>query len=738
MKFGRWLVGMAAIALIALPASADLDLGVPMGTPLDWEQELHQPIPTGIGGAKDAKSPTPTQGDQGTIVQGPKVKPPAMGFTSVNLYNFLRVKTHDIMTHFTVKIPMRSGKPVGVPEEPPTFRTGDKAAGAEPVSKKDRPQTLEPGIQSNYTPPVPGELAWIGIANCLRTILHPELVCIPEVLAYLVEIGDPSLVGADSVTTNIAAPLKSLIKAIPDTAPTPPTLSTPFDNMLAKVATLELVNGYPHALDPTYARRTLMMGEPAYPAVLKCADSPHLFLQQNAVVVLSNFSHPDVGKELARIFGASPDNTVKARCLSGLARRKDKTQIPFLLGLTKGKEDWIRSLAIYALGHIATGDKKVAAELLAMARQDNGDVRWGALPALARIADTSPQTAKALGEIYRTCWDQAKGIPHPVPQGAKPIDFRAPNPEPAGYKKRIIADFAQIAAAVCGDVAARQELIAKLNGGGIQAFTEASYMLLAESLPLMGDQGMEAAKKLTGHADVVVAMTAMKSIAKGSPVDTSWVKQFVMGSGNPLVRAAGLTVLFKHTQGDIRDASHHIVKAVGGGGAEEAYLVGMAIQMLDRLADNKADELIKVVEKAKGANHIARRVATDEYDITKAKIDVSPPLLEIATLALSRTADPAAIPVLLDLLTSSAACAEAALALSGMPLEGENFSKVLTALIDALGDPKNGWLRFCAYQALRNITKEDHFVDYIFGQASSIYGAQDRYRGWLKKKLEGK
>jgi HEAT repeat protein len=733
---GRWVAATAAACLLALPAAADLDLGVPMGTPLDWEQELHQPIPTGLSPGRDPKAAAPTPGDQGTIVQGPKVKPPAMGFTSVNLYNFLRVKTHDIMTHFTVKIPMRTGRPVGVPEDPPTFRTGDAAGGA--VSKKDRPQSLESGILSNYTPPVPGELAWIGIANCLRTILHPELVCTPEVIAYLVEIGDPSLVGADSVTTNIAGPLKALIRTIPETTPAPPTLSTPFDNMLAKVATLELVNGYPHALDPTYARRTLMMGDQAYAAVLKCADSPHPFLQQNAVVVLANFGNPDSGKELARIFGATQDNTVKARCIAGLARRKDKAQIPFLLGLAKSRDDWIRALAIYALGHIATGDKKVSAELLALARQDNSDLRWSALPALARIADSSPQVSKGLSEIYRQCWDAAKGIPHPIPPGERPNDFRAPNPEPAGYKKRIIADFAQIAAAVCGDASARQELIAKLNGGGIQAFTEASYLLLAESLPLMGDQGQEAAKKLARHNDVVVAMSAMKSLANASPCDTAWVKQFVMSGGNALVRAAGLTVLFRHTQGDIREACHHVVKGYGGGGAEEAYLVGMAIQMLDRLADNKADELISVVQKAKGANHIARRVATDEYDITKAKIDVSPPLLEIATLSLSRTGDPAAIPVLLELLTGSPACSEAALALSGMPLEGESYAKVIGALIDALGDPKNGWLRFCAYQALKNITKEDYFVDYIFGSAGSVYGAQDRYRAWLKKKLEGK
>lgn len=725
------LFGVLCSIPMVLPAGADLDLGTPMGTPLDWEQELHQPVPTGIGHGKPADKAR-VQDPLKTQLQGPKVKPPAMGFTSVNLYNFLRVRTHDIMTHFKVEIPKRTGKPVGVPAEPPTFRTGDSAGGT-PKKPKDRPQKLEPGIQSNYTPPIPGELAWIGIANCLRTLLHPEVVSIPEIIAYLVEIGDPSLVGANSVKTNIAGRLKSLIRDIPPNPPKFPSGGDPITRMLTKVAVLELVGGYPHALDPTYCRRTLSMGEMSYEAVLKCAKSDHPFLAANAVVVLANYPGKKVTKELEALFKSAKDPTMAVRILAGFARRKDKAAIPLLLDLANSREDYIRAMAVYALGHIAAGDSKVARKLAKMAARAGDDELWTILPALARIADQSAQTRSEVSALYKKLWAAGSRIPHPPPKVPKPIDFRSPQPEPKGYKKRILADFAEIAAAACGDSGARQAVIAKLNGGGIKAFTDASWILLAETLPLLGTAGQEHAKRLATNNEIAVAMTAVKSMAKAKTPDLKWVKEFAMGGGNPLVRAAALTVLWKHTVGDILDACHHIVKSYSGGSAEEAYLVGMAIQMLDRKKQNKADELIPVVEAARASNAVARRNAENEYDITQARIDVSPPLLEIATLALGATGDPKAIPVLLSLLESSPAASQAALALGGMPLEGENFNKVIGTLIDALADPKDGWLRWCAYLALKNLTKQDYFTDWIFGSASSIYAAQDRYRSWFEK-----
>lgn len=714
----RW-IAIPVFLVVCLSLQADLDIGVPVGSPLDWDKELHQPIPTGLMGKGPAKQADPS--GQGTVVSA-KLTPPPMGYTSINLYNFLRVKTHDIMTHFTVKVPDRNPVPVKVPGDN-TIDTGN--AGGKSSRK------IESGMEGKYPPKVPGELVWIAIANCLRTVLHAELMNEAETLAYLIELGEPSLVAADTVDSPLKDKLKKLITDIPPQAPQPPSMGNGKNNMLAKVATLELMSGYPYAIDPTYAKRTLLAGDLAYEAVLKCAESNHTFLARNAVAILANFPGEKPAKDLERIFKHSKDPVILVRCLAGMARKKDKSHIKTLQSAAQSRDDWLRAMAIYALGHVATEDKDSARMLAGMAQSATLEQLWTLLPAIARIGDKSPDTQSTLRSLYTKLWEQAKGIPHPIPKGDVPNDF-APNPEPAGYRKRIVADLCLIALAASGDTSALQEIVAKLSKGGLEAFTEASWMLLAELLGGMGDKGLEEAKKLATHSEVTVAMQAVRGMAKSKAPDIKWLKELAMGrGGSAMVRAAALTVLYQHTVGEIREACHSILQS-GGGGAEQAYLVGMAIQMLDRLGDNKGDELLKVVEANKSST--AKREATDEYDITKCKIDVFPPLLEIAVLALARTQHEPAIPTLMDLLKDSKVRAEAALALGSMPLKGDNLTKVPQALLEALVDPKDGWVRFCAYLALKNMTGKDYFTDYIFGTASSIFGCQEKYRKEFEKK----
>jgi HEAT repeat protein len=714
----------------------DLDIGVPMGTPLDWDRELHQPIPTSVQGKKGVARPV---GDQGTMVATPaKVSPPPMGYTSINLYNFLRVRTIDIMTHFTPKTPTGSPMPVKVPSDQPTHVTGEPAAGkSKPDGAKPRHTTMGHGIDSNYPPKIPGELFWIAIANCLRSVLHPELMCEPESIAYLVEIGEVSLHGAETVQSPWSSRLKSLVKEIPATPPDFPTSNVPIDNALIKLAVMELVSGYPFALDPRYAKRTLLLGDQAFEAVLKCAQSKHLFLSRNAVAVLANFSNEKAAAELSKIAETATDPVVKVRAIAGIGRRKDKKMIPILQKYISSGEDYIKAIALYALGNIATKDAAVAKQLVGMAKSADLNSLWTILPAIARIACNDKEVIDGLKAIYDKTWGEAKGIPHPIPPGDKPNDFRAPNPEPAGYKKRIIADMALVALAASGDPGAQQEIFAKFSGKGVEAFTEATWLVLAESLPLMGEKGQELAKSLSTHKENALATQAVRSLRKANPVDTKWLSDLAKSGSNALVRAAALTALFGNSDGDLRDACHAIIKAGGSGNAEEAYLVAMAIQMLDYMNANDGAELLAVVEKANAADAVAKRMSSDEYDITKAKFDVFPPLLEVATLALGKTGHEPAIPKLIELAKSGKARAEAALALGGLPAGKDNIKLVVEALLETLTDQNDGWLRFCSYLALKNISNRDFFADYIFGAPSSIYAGHDRYKGWLDAYLSG-
>jgi hypothetical protein len=723
--------------LSASPAPADLDIGVPMGTPLDWDRELNQPIPTGIRGKEGMKPVVRASGDQGTQVAAPKVTPPPTGYTSINLYNFLRVRTIDIMTHFTPKTPAGTPVPVKVPGDQPVQVTGDSSAGRPAGGNKNRPSQMGHGIDSAYPPKMPGELYWIAIANCLRSVLHPELMSEPESMAYLVQIGEVSLYGADTVQSPWSGRLKSLIKDIPPNPPEFPTSNIPMDNILIKLAVMELISGYPFALDPKYAKRTLLLGEASFEAVLKCAQSGHPFLQRNAVVILANYNNDRSAAELQKIAEKSSDPVVKVRAIAGIGRRKDKKLIPVLLTYLKSGEDYVRAIATYALGNCAYKDSAVAKQLVQAAGGADANNLWTLLPALARIACTDKDVVDGIKRIYDKTWGEAKGIPHPPPPSEKPNDFRSPNPEPAGYKKRIVADMALIALAACGDPGAQQEIFAKFSAKGVDAFTEASWMVLAESLPLMGDKGVEIAKSLATHKEVPLATAAVKSMRRANPVDTKWLLGLVTGGGNALVRAAALTALFGNSEGDIREACHHVVKGASVSNAEEAYLIAMAVQMLDQLNDNKGDELLALVEKANAADATAKRNSSDEYDITKAKFDIFPPLLEIATLAVGKTQYEEAIPKLLELVKSGKARAEAALALGGLPQSKENIKLVCEALLESACDQNDGWLRFCSYLSLKNISNRDFFADYIFGAPGQIYSAVDRYKDWLEKFLAG-
>jgi HEAT repeat protein len=745
---------MFTVALLGMTSpSPDLDLGVPTGTPLDWDKDLHQPIPTGLVGKEGLQGPAkePQRKDQGTVMR-PAVPPP-VGYATVNLYSFFRVKTHDIMTHFKVNIPER--KPVPPPPPPPPIiSTGERGnstnnAGKQPAAPAGG-ATFESGIESKYIPPLPGELVWIGIATCLRSQLHPEILSIPESLAYLIEIGEPSLVGPGSVQTPLGDRVKALVKDVPQVAPTYPAMKSPVDALCARIAVLELTSGYPLGMDPTYAKRTLLLGDLAYEAVLACAKSDHAFLSHNAVAVLANFAGSEkVSKDLWAVYEASQDPIVKVRALAGIARKRDRNLLDKLMAQTKNGDDWLRAMAIYALGQVAgPQDAKIASELITMAGSADKDMQWTILSAIARIGCKDPKVAQAASALWQNIGAKGAGIadhkPSPAQNGPNQ-GFLPPNPEPAGYKSKILGEFALIAAASCGDAAAVAELHNRAAAGA-NSFTEAARILMADVLAKTGPKGLELAKQIAGAntpspntppadggPDVNVAIAAIRAMGFIDPPDIDWLKQTATGGGHALVRAASLTALFRTSPTALKEVCHKIVQECSVSTPESAFLTGMAIQMLDRLEDNKGAEVLKVAQAANGAGMWANRAATDEYDITKAKIDVKPPLLEVATLALGKTGYDEAVPTLIQWLKSGPVRGEAALALGGAA--GTKVNDVVNALLEGLVDPKDGWVRFCCYMSLKHITKQDYFTDYIFGTAGQIMACRDKYNdAWVAPK----
>ena len=59
--------------------------------------------------------------------------------------------------------------------------------------------------------------------------------------------------------------------------------------------------------------------------------------------------------------------------------------------------------------------------------------------------------------------------------------------------------------------------------------------------------------------------------------------------------------------------------------------------------------------------------------------------------------------------------------------------KAAEALMKTLEEGKDGWARFCAYRALKMMSGEDHFCDWIFGSKKRREEQIELYRDWIKK-----
>jgi HEAT repeat protein len=103
----------------------------------------------------------------------------------------------------------------------------------------------------------------------------------------------------------------------------------------------------------------------------------------------------------------------------------------------------------------------------------------------------------------------------------------------------------------------------------------------------------------------------------------------------------------------------------------------------------------------------------------------------VATLALGKTGHDPAVPVLIGWLKAGPIRGEAALALGGCA--GTKAKEAVDALLQSLVDPEDGWVRFCSYLALKHISKQDYFTDYIFGSPELIYAARAKYKEWFSK-----
>jgi hypothetical protein len=478
-------------------------------------------------------------------------------------------------------------------------------------------------------------------------------------------------------------------------------------------------------MDPTYAKRTLMLGDIGFPAVLACARSSHPFLARNATSILANYQGKLASEALIKLLSSAGDPVIKVRALAGIARKKDKRALKKVSSLASTGDPAIKAMAIYALGSIGDKDPKIAKKLVQMAQAAPPDLLFSILPAIARLNVQDAKLAAQIAKLRSALKSKGDAVPEKPPSPPSRNGRVPPNPEPAGYKFKIVADFATLAAAALGDSSARSDVLSR----GLSGFRKQAWYVYAETVAKLGDQGRSIAKGLSSHEDSNLAIAAVRSVGEYKN-EVAWLKGIASGGGSQLVRAAALTKLYTHDTDAIKEVCRSIVSGYSGGDdGAEAFLVGMAIQMLDRLNANDGAALLAVVQKARAAGAVATRQAVNEYDVTKAEIKIFPPLLEIATLALAQTRHPPALDELVSLVENSPVRGEAAMALGGFA--SVDPVKAGSALLRALVDPRDGWVRFCAYLGLRNLTGKDYFADYVFGKTEEMWKQMLKYRDWV-------
>ncbi|MBI4564070.1 MAG: HEAT repeat domain-containing protein [Planctomycetes bacterium] len=703
------------------PALPDIDVGVPPGTPLEWNKDLHRPVPTGgrMGVPTVNKPPGEDGGPQDAPPRDMKTTveraPEPMTYGVTNLYDYFGITTIDIASHIQI-------------ETPPAGEKKNEDVGTGTGAKS--------GVRWVYPPAYTTETLWTGAAGCLRAILHPESISVPETVAYLCEVGEPTLVAAANVRGPVGHRVKKLISPL-EANRVPPIKGgpTPLDTVINRMVTIELTSGFPHSLDPTFGRRTLTLGDDGYRAVLEAVKSDHRFLARNAVSVLANFRLPDAAEQLRKIFKSSPDAVMKYRAASGLVRRRDRGSVSLFKAGLGSSDEVHRAVCAYSLGMI--GDPIVLPDLVAAAKRSNDrDYLWSLIPAIARLA-----TAQELG-IFMVLQKRIPSLPplnykdDSAPDKITDEPLKPPKEDPPGTKLKILEEMCFLGRAVAGEPASSRALLKRFEQKILDSFHTPNWFLAIDAVARLGKDGVPALKSVF-HPKYGSGLQQHALIRLGELFpETEFLSQLSY-SGHPAVRGLALRILADHDEKTFREVAFRIIGAYRSqADAGGAYVVGMAMQLLGELPKgngNKVEQLSWIVDLALERKAWAYRDDNNEPDITKAKVQIHPPLLEVAAIELGRLGDPAGMPALLKVYRSKAdrGRAEAVLAMGAL-----RTNEGIEAVLNALDDPDDGWVRFCAYLAARKLSQQDHFCDWIFGSPHLRQPEIAKYRAWWKEQVK--
>jgi len=707
---------LATVLILGPSRTPDMDVAVPPGTPLEWGRELSRPQPTGHRGrvpvpsvyaapAADPSKPGSTVAER--VPKGPVKAPwrPQLDYTVVNAADIFSGTSHDCPFH------LKWGSP---PNTKPPVTQDDVATEGGFV------------MRWNYPPNFPAELIWVGIMAALRERVHPKAISWAEAAAYCLEVGEPAFLGAAMGEGKVTGYLAGLESKLPPKPPQVPKDPDPKVAGLVHLAAVELSGGFPHALDPAFARRTLALGEEMYDAVLECCRNPHPFLPRNAVLVLAGF--PRATPDLVKLWKESRDRTFRMRALRALAERREKSIVKDLAAELSLADLPVTAMGLFALGQI--GDPAAEEAVFALLRKtakkqmaaDNVDwtrveILWSAIPALGRMMAGKDLLVSMEAYLRKKCGSRD--------------DTKVDDPDP----EKLFRQMCLVAIAHHGEKAYVDEVVKRVKEKGFDAFHPAVHYQLIDALVALpeGADAMKAKPPRDRH----VRSALVQALSVGQRLTPDELKEIALReTEHKAVRARAVQLLLDHDGPTTHEVCRLILekfsKADGAIEASEALLAGAAAQVGGILDSPGAAVLLEALKRAAKNGCFARREGNNETNLKETRIVMFPALLETLAIELSRTGAPAGFPVLKQVYARKAfpqGRAEAVVAIGA--IAGKESDELL---VEALSD-KDGWVRYCAFRALVKRSGEDHFAAWIWmDNPAAARKAVGAYKEWLKKK----
>ncbi|MHC4513660.1 MAG: HEAT repeat domain-containing protein [Planctomycetota bacterium] len=385
-----WRLPVLLCATLCLAGSSirpDLDVGVPPGSPITWGQQFPALIPRDkplipLPATKSAGRKGRTQRSPHTVVSQRTTEAKVRMSSS---FGVLRILTWDIGGHLRwVSQPL--------PDEP--AKTG---------TSKLEPQLPEPDEA----------LYWACISPLLRLMLHPQQVSRSEVIAHLVEIGEPVAAVLDNAVSEpslqSACDKIRVMIASGRRGPSPSAGKTPRETMLKRFVADELIREFPYDPEGGFGRRLFLFGEEIVPFLIEYAGHKDSFLRRNAISALGRHRTTASLRALNEVATNTKDPVALMRSLAALGAHRSLAGTESLLRRLAKHADAIEDVAIVvALGRCYRRDavptlRKLAADrrlfdrqlaaLTALARirfEPEGDAVYRLAKRLSRLANKSP------------------------------------------------------------------------------------------------------------------------------------------------------------------------------------------------------------------------------------------------------------------------------------------------------------------------------------------------------------